>query len=327
LALVTGGSGFIGSHVVDVLVSQGYNVSCIVRKTSNLQWLKDKPVKLIETSLYDKDLLKNVVQGVDYVYHVAGLTFARNYEEFVIGNRDATRNLIEVVSENSKNLKRFLFVSSQTVTGPAQSLDSPVNEETDCKPLTAYGKSKKLAEEEVLKFRNKIPITIVRAPAVYGPRDTAIFQVFKTVKTGLAMMVGMKPKYVSLIHSDDLSRGIVEAASNENSEGEIYFLSSEEYYTWDYLIPLMTKLMNKKFVIKLKLPHFVVLSAAGITEFFGKFAKKPPIFNYEKGIDFIQDFWICSNGKAKRDFGFEQKVGIEEGMRNTINWYRDNNWL
>ncbi|MFH1050480.1 MAG: NAD-dependent epimerase/dehydratase family protein [bacterium] len=327
VALVTGGSGFIGSHVVDLLISKGYDVRCIVRKTSNLQWLKDKPVELFETSLFDIVGLEKAVKDTDYIFHIAGLTFARNYEEFVKGNRDGTRNIIEAAYKNSPNLKRFLFVSSLTVTGPAKSLDEPVTEQTECKPITAYGKSKKLAEDEILKFKEKIPITIVRAPAVYGPRDTAIFSVFKTVNAGLATMVGLKPKYLSLIHSTDLSRGILESAFSEKTIGETYFVSSEEFYTWDLLIPLMSKLMNKKFVLKLKLPHFIVLTAAGLTEFFGHFAKKPPIFNYEKGIDFIQDYWTCSIDKAKKDFAYEQKVSIEEGMKNTIDWYKENKWL
>jgi nucleoside-diphosphate-sugar epimerase len=147
------------------------------------------------------------------------------------------------------------------------------------------------------------------------------------VKAGLATMVGMKPKYLSLVHSADLARGIVDAGFSEKSVGEIYFVSSEVFYTWDILIPLMAETMGKKFVIKLKLPHFVVLSTAAISEFFGKFSKKPPIFNYEKGIDFIQDYWICSVDKAKRDFGYKQKMSIQEGMKDTIDWYKKMKWL
>jgi len=327
VALVTGGSGFIGSHVVDLLIQKGFTVRCIVRKTSNLQWLTNKPVELFEVSLFDKAGLSRALKDVDYVFHIAGLTFARNFDEFLKGNRDVTRNIIESVFENSISLKRFLFVSSLTAVGPSKSLNEPVTEETACNPLTAYGKSKKLAEDELLKFKNDIPITIVRAPAVYGPRETAIYSVFKTVKAGLATMVGLKPKYLSLIHSEDLSRGIVESAFSDASVGETYFISSEKFYTWDYLIPLMSRMLNKKFVLKVKLPHFLVLTIAGLSEFFGKFSKKPPVFNYEKGIDFIQDYWICSIDKAKKDFGFKQKVSIEEGMKNTVDWYKKNKWL
>lgn len=326
-ALVTGGTGFIGSHVVEKLLDLGFDVRCIIRETSNLRWLEGKTVELFEATLFDKVSLQKAVIGVDYIFHIAGLTFAKDINEFMKGNKEATQNLLEVAFEHTSNLKRFIFLSSQTVTGPAKSLDLPVDESTICNPITSYGKSKKATEDEILKYMHKFPITIIRAPAVYGPREEAIYAIFKSVKFGLATMVGFKPKYVSLIHSEDLSRGIVEAALTENTAGQIYFVSSDEFYTWGRLIPLIAEKMNKKFVLKLKLPHFLVLATAGISEFFGKFAKHPPVFNYEKGIDFIQDYWICSIEKAKKDFGFRQKVSIEDGIQGTIDWYKENKWL
>lgn len=325
--LVTGATGFIGSHVADKLLAKGYYVRCIARKTSNLRWLDGKNFEIVEASLDNPESLIKAVEGVDYVYHVAGLTFARNYEEFLKGNRDATANLISVVEKHAPNIKRFLFVSSQTVAGPAKSLYEPVDETTPRNPITSYGRSKKEAEDVVLSYKDKIPFTIVRAPAVYGPRDTAIYDIFRTVKMGLGTMVGFRDKYISLIHSEDLSRGIIEAAESEKTKDEIYFVSSEEFYTWKQLINIIAEKMNKKFVLKIRLPHFIVLTVAAISEFLGKFSDKPPVFNYEKGIDFIQDYWICSTEKAKRDFGYRQMMSIEDGMQNTIEWYKQNKWL
>jgi nucleoside-diphosphate-sugar epimerase len=325
--LVTGATGFIGSHVADKLLAKGYDVRCIARKTSNLRWLDGKNFEIVEASLDNPESLIKAVEGVDYVYHVAGLTFARNYEEFLKGNRDATANLISVVEKHAPNIKRFLFVSSQTVAGPAKSLYEPVDETTPRNPITSYGRSKKEAEDVVLSYKDKIPFTIVRAPAVYGPRDTAIYDIFRTVKMGLGTMVGFRDKYISLIHSEDLSRGIIEAAESEKTKDEIYFVSSEEFYTWKQLINIIAEKMNKKFVLKIRLPHFIVLTVAAISEFLGKFSDKPPVFNYEKGIDFIQDYWICSTEKAKRDFGYRQMMSIEDGMQNTIEWYKQNKWL
>ncbi len=325
-ALVTGATGFIGSHVADKLLAKGYDVRCIVRKSSNLRWLKDKPIELVEASLSDKESLKKAVKDIDIVFHVAGLTFAKNYDEFLKGNRDGTRNLIEAVSEVSPNVKRFLHVSSQTVAGPSKSLELPKTEEMDSTPITSYGKSKKAAEEEVLKYKGKIPFTIVRAPAVYGPRDTAIFDIFKIAKYGLGTMIGFDKKYVSLIHSDDLTRGMIEAAESNNTVNETYFVSSEEFYTWDRVLPVIGKAFGKG-MLKIKIPHAVVLTLAGISEFFGKFSSKPPVFNYEKGIDFIQTYWTCSVEKARKDFGYRQKLSLEEGIQDTVNWYKENKWL
>lgn len=326
-ALVTGATGFIGSHLTDLLLSRGFEVKCTVRKTSNLRWLEGKPVELIEASLNDFEALKKAVQGVDYIFHVAGLTAAKDYAAFLKANRDGTSNLIKATYEVNPRIKRFIYVSSQTVCGPAQSLEKPTDEYDECQPLTSYAKSKREAEKLVLTYMEKLPITIIRPPAVYGPRDEDIFGVFKTVNSGLGTMVGLKPKYLSLIHSTDLVRGIADAAVSENTNGKIYFVSSEQFYNWPQLIKIIKNSLGKSLVINLKIPHFLVLSIAGISGFIGKFQKNPPIFNYEKGIDFIQKYWICSIDRAKQDFNYRQVVSVEEGMASTAKWYKDNNWL
>jgi len=326
-ALVTGATGFIGSHVVDLLLSKGFEVSCTIRKTSNLRWLEGKPLKLVEASFSDVESLKKATVGIDYIFHVAGATFARNYEEFLKSNRDATRNLLQAAKETTPELKRFLFVSSQTVAGPSESIDKPKTEKDECKPITSYGKSKKAAEEEVLKVKDRLPITIVRPPAVIGPRDTAIVPIFKGVSNGLATLIGFRPKHISLIHSEDLARGIVDAALSDNTIGEIYFVASSKFYTWDEIMEMMKKSTCRKFVLKLKLPHFLVLGAGAISEFLGKLAPKPPVFNYEKAQDFIQEFWTCSIEKAKKDFGYDQLLPMDKAIDNTFKWYRDNKWI
>lgn len=326
-ALVTGATGFIGSHLTDLLLSRGFEVRCMIRKTSNLRWLDGKPVELVEASLGNFEALKKAVQNVDYVFHVAGLTAARDYSEFLRANRDGTSNLIKAVYENNPNLKRFIYVSSQTVCGPAQSLDKPTDEYDECHPITSYGKSKREAEKIVISYMDKLPITIIRPPAVYGPRDEDILDVFKTVKSGLGTMVGLKPKYISLIHSTDLVRGIADAGVSENTIGKIYFVTSEEIYNWPQLIKIIKAALDKHFVINLRIPHFLVLTVAGISGFIGKFQKNPPVFNYEKGIDFIQKYWICSPARAQKDFGYHQMTSAEEGMNITAKWYKENNWL
>lgn len=326
--LVTGATGFIGSHLADLLNEKGYSVRCTIRKTSNLQWLKGKPYELIEASLSDKASLAKAVEGVNYIYHVAGLVAARSYDEFLKANRDGTVNLIEAAKEYAPNLKRFLYVSSQTAAGPSVSLEKPVTEADECKPLTKYGRSKKAAEEAVWQYKDILPITIVRPPAVYGPRDAEILKIFQTVKSGLGTMVGvLKPKYLSLIHSSDLVLGFVQAAESEKAIGNTYFIASEEFYTWDRLIPLIGQSVGRKHILKLKLPHFLVLGVAGISGLLGKLSSKPPVFNYEKGIDFIQNYWTCSIEKAKQDFGYKQQIPIDKGLFETAKWYKENKWL
>lgn len=325
--LVTGATGFVGSHVADKLITKGYEVNCTIRNGSNLKWLKNKNLTTTIAPLDDRQALINAVKDCHYVYHVAGSTFGRNFDEFIKSNRDGTINLLDTIEENAKDIKRLIFVSSQTVSGPAKSLNNPVNENTPMNPLTSYGKSKKLAEDEIIKRKGIIPYTILRAPAVFGPRDTAIFDYFKIVNKGIGPLIGLKKKYLNLIYSDDLARGLIEAAESENTINKIYFIASKEIYNWDQIIESIQKALNKQKVFKLRVPHFIVLSAAFLSEWLGKFSSKPPVFNYEKGIDFIQDYWICSSKKAEQDFGFSEQFPLDESIRLTVNWYKKMKWL
>src|SRR4030042_1031294 len=179
ISVVTGGTGFLGSHLVDYLLSEGHKVRCIVRKSSNLKWLQNKPIEIFVTGLFDKDKLRDVLKGVDYLFHVAGVVKAKKPEGYFKGNVETTRNLLEVVKEVNPNIKRILVVSSQTACGP--SLDGKhCNEETKQHPITTYGRSKFAQEELAKSYMNELPITIVRPPAVYGERDTEIYLFFKT---------------------------------------------------------------------------------------------------------------------------------------------------
>ncbi|MBM2814497.1 MAG: NAD-dependent epimerase [Ignavibacteria bacterium] len=324
---VTGATGFVGSHIADKLFTLGHEIRCTIRSSSNLRWLTGKPFELVQCSLFDKEALKEAVSGVDYIFHAAGLTSAKNLNEFMQGNCEGTMNLIQAATQNASNLKRFLYISSQAAAGPSESKENPKTESMPDNPITSYGISKKAAEEVVMSFSNQIPVTIVRPSAVYGPRDTEIFQIFKSVKMGLGTIVGFNKKYLNLVHSEDVARGAVEAAFSGQTTGKKYFLSSEEFYSWDFLIDTIKRGLGKKYVLKLKLPHFVVLGAGAISGAIGKFSDKPPVFNYEKSIDFIQNYWTCSVEKAKQDFGYRQKISAVQGITDTIRWYRDNHWL
>ncbi len=324
--LVTGATGFIGSHIADELLKKGYDVRCTYRKTSNLQWLKNKSFELIEADFFDIESLKKATEGVDYIVHSAGVVAARGLEGFMRGNRDTTANLLKAAASNT-NLKRFVHVSSQTAAGPAKSLEEPVTEDMPPNPITAYGKSKIAAEKEVISFKDQFPYTIVRPTAVFGPRDVAIYQMFQIAQKGLGTLMGFDKKYLNLIHSDDCVRGTIQAMESDKAENQIYFLASEEIYNWPQIINAFKKAFNKKFFITIRIPHFLIYTIAGITEFTGKFSKKPPVFNIDKARDFVQKYWICSVDKAKRDFGFKQEMSLEDGIRQTIDWYQKHNWL
>jgi len=325
--LVTGATGFVGSHVVDELLRRNFKVAYIARATSNHRWLEGLDVELREGSLYDRDSLKNALRDIDVVIHVAGQIAGKNEADFYNGNVVATKNLLNAIKEFQPNLKRYVHISSQAVTGPSLSADKPVTEADTPKPITAYGRTKWQAEQIVHSFMDSLPCTIVRPPAVYGPRDEATLSFFQMVSKGVAPLIGFNGKLVSLIHVRDLATGIVEATIHPNAVGETYFITSSEVYSWKQISNVAGAAAGRRKLITIRLPHVIVLAIAGIVGGIGKLGKKPPVLNYEKGIDLIQTYWTSSGDKARKELGFRPAISLSDGITDTITWYRKQQWL
>jgi dihydroflavonol-4-reductase len=327
LAFLTGATGFIGSHIADVLLSHGFQVRCGYREHSNIQWLKDKPFDLVKYSLFDTQSLSEAVKDVDYIIHCGGIISANKPDDFFRINTQGTINLLKAVKESSPNIKRFIYISSQTIAGPAKSLSEPVTEFDEPHPHTTYARSKKEAEDSVLEFGKYFPVTILRPSAVIGPRDPAIFTIFKSVKNRIVILIGMKPKYLNIIHAIDLAEATYNAAISDNTIGKIYYIAAEKPLSWNEIMTLSKKELNRNITLNIRFPHFFVLSAAYSFELFRKIIRKPHPFNLEKGWDFIQKYWVCSVEEAKKDFNFSTKFSSEEAVLDTIRWYVNNKWL
>lgn len=325
ISLVTGSTGFVGSHLVDRLLNLNHRVRVILRKESKLKWIDKSKVEIFYCDYKDIECLKKAVNGVDYIFHVAGVIKSKTKEGYYKGNVQVTKNLLHAVAEENKSLEKFVFVSSQAAAGPSPD-GIPKTEEMECNPVTSYGKSKLLAEQEVKKLENIIPYTIVRPSAVYGPRDQEILLFFQTLKKGIQPLVGFDEKYVSLVYVDDLIDGILLAAFSDKSINQTYFISSEKGYSWSEIGDLSSKILGLE-LIKLKIPHSVVYLVAVISQFLSYFKDDATILNLEKAREMIQKSWVCSVEKAKSELGYSQKTQLEEGIRKTINWYKDAGWL
>jgi nucleoside-diphosphate-sugar epimerase len=325
IAVVTGSNGFVGSHLVDLLLEKNFSVRCIVRESSNLKWLEGKDIEIFKCGLFDKAGLAIAIKDADYIYHVAGVVKSKTRNGYFTGNVETTRNLLDVALEQNNNVKRFVVVSSQTVTGPSLN-GNPVNEKTECIPLTTYGKSKYEEEKLALGYKDKLPITICRAPAVYGQRDTEIFIYFQNFARGITTKIGFDKKILSLIHVNDLVEGFYKAAISDKSIGEVYFISSEKFYTWDEINTITSTVLNKK-VIKILVPHFLLYTIAAIAQFFSIFSSKAATLNLEKAKDLVQHAWICDTSKAMRDLEYRQNISIEDGVKRTCEWYKEMKWI
>ena len=275
-------------------------------------------------SYYDVDSLKEAIGTVDYVLHIAGVTKARKPREYNDGNVLSTRNLLEAAAANP-NLKKFCFISSLTATGPSAD-GTPVDENTPCNPITTYGVTK-LAAETICQLQvNRIPLVILRPPAVYGPRDHDGLEIFQWASRGYIPAMGSKQKIVSLIYGPELARAIVEATISDKTTGETYFVADPQSYSYCELME-KTAIMAGKKPKTILFPKWLLYGLAGISEAVSVFQSKPAVLNIEKVRDLVQKHWVCSPRKLEEHIGFRPQVSIEDGLRRTLEWYKEYGWL
>jgi nucleoside-diphosphate-sugar epimerase len=318
-ALVTGATGFIGSHLCEALVHRGYKVTCLTRTASNLKWIENLDIRLCKGDCTDSDSLFSAVEDADYIFHIAGLTKATSEHDFFSVNAKGTENLVKAASDRNPRLKRFIYLSSLAAAGPSRN-GSSIREDANPAPVSNYGKSKLEGEKAVLSYKNSIPVTILRPPAVYGPRDRDMLVMFKMIKKGVFFDLGKC--YYSLLYVDDLVQGIILCAEDKKAEGKVYFLSDAEFYTGEQIAMEICSALDVK-ALPLKVPKFAMPFFA----FIGEKLNKKGIINRDRIKDFRHSHWICDPQKVREEIGFIPKVGLKEGIKWTADWYRIHRWL
>lgn len=319
--LVTGSNGFIGSALVEKLLQQGHQVVCLVRKSSNLQWLQNLPVSFCYADLRTGTGLTQALKGIDWVFHLAGVTKARVRQGYLDGNVLATKQLLQAC----RDIDKFVYVSSQAAAGPSLH-GQALTEQDEPHPISIYGESKWLAEQEVLQQAHRLSVTIVRPPSVYGPRDRDVFVYFQNVKKGFLLVLGQGTQRVSLVHVADLVDGMILAAENSKANGQIYYLSGDGEYDWLTIGRYIAQAMAKK-TITIHVPHWALRTVSQLNIAFSTLARKPALLNKDKVSEMVQPSWLCSNQKAKRELGFQPRLTAEQGLAQTAQWYRENHWL
>jgi nucleoside-diphosphate-sugar epimerase len=308
-ALVTGATGFVGSHLVDVLLEKGWRVLATVRSRSNLRWLDGKPVERIEDST-------SPLPSCDVLFHVAGVIRADTYAEYLAGNRDLAVRVFE-----SARTKRFVHVSSLAVAGPGDRVD----EETPCSPISLYGRSKWEGESEVWKRRGRTPVTVVRPPVVYGPRDFGLYDLYRTVSKGLRPEIGGR-KVISIVHARDLAEGIVRAGEAPAGADQAFYLANGETVEISAVLDLIQRALGAR-ALRVGIPDRVVRFLGAVVEDGARLAGKRSMFGRDKALEMTQKAWCCSPAKAERLLGWRAAIPLEQGMRETAAWYKSQSLL
>jgi len=321
---VTGGNGFIGSHLVEALLSKGADVRCLLRPTSDRRWLDGLDYEPVLGTLDDEDSLARAVVGADVVYHCAGATKARKAELLYRVNAEGTANLAEACL--ARPVPPFLvYVSSQAAAGPCGA-DGVRREADECIPVSHYGRSKLGGERALQKRAAELPFVILRPSAVYGPRDTEMFLFFKFINKGVEPALGWDDRYVSLCYVTDLVEALILAGSCERARGEVYFVAHDEVWDWRGVARETAAALGVK-TRKVRVPKVVLFGAATIAELAATLSGKVATLNRERARVMLEELWVCDASKAKTELGFAPRVGFAEGAKLTTAWYRGQGWL
>lgn len=322
MILVTGATGFIGSHLVERLVAQGCTPRCLVRRSSMISNLP-RAIELAYGDLEGGAGLAEAMRGVDTIIHLAGVTKARTVADYDRGNAIATANLLRAAN----NVDRFVHVSSLAAAGPNPA-DRALTETDEPRPVSRYGRSKLAGEEAVRNSPLRARSVVVRPPVVYGPRDRDVLQMLRTVARGWMAKIGAAPRRFSYIYVGDLVGGLIAVAdcASAGAGGQVFYLANAAPVSWDEFGNLAARLMGCK-LRTVAIPEKAAYVLGLCAEWGTRLSGKPGILSRDKVREACCAGWVCDPGRALRELGFCASTGLEEGLRRTLDWYKEAGWL
>ena len=325
MILVTGATGFIGSHLVERLVAQGRPMRCLVRRSSTADNLP-RTIELAHGDLESGAGLTEALRGVDTVIHLAGVTKASTAADYDLGNAVATANLLRDAGHLDE-INRFVHVSSLAAAGPSTA-DRPLTETDEPRPVSHYGRSKLAGEQAVRQSPLAGRTIVVRPPVVYGPRDKDVYRMLRTVSRGWMAQIGAAPRRFSHIYVGDLVDGIIAAAdcTNPSAVGHVFYLANAAPVSWDEFGGLAARLMRRK-LRTVAIPEKAAYVLGLCAEWGSRLSGKPGILSRDKVREACCAGWVCDPGRARRELGFCAPMGLEEGLRRTLDWYKEAGWL
>lgn len=321
--LLTGASGFLGSHVAELLDARGDTCVALVRKSSNVKLLERlKNVQLAYGSVEDAASVSKAIEGCDGVIHSAGLVKARSEAEFFEVNVGGTKNVLEAARSLGDKLRRFVHVSSLVVAGPSMD-GSPVPIDAEG-PMTPYGRSKLASEKMLLAEKGDVKVTILRPSYIYGPRDQESVPIYKSVKQRFLPYLGSGQNKTAVIYGADAAAACVAALEKEVPSGSVYFVDSGEDRPWIEMLKDIESAMEKPAILRFSVPFFALSGFAVASELMAKVTGKAAMVTREKVKELSAPHWVCDASKTRAELGWEPKVSWQEGTKRAAAWYREN---
>ncbi|MCM3875481.1 MAG: NAD-dependent epimerase/dehydratase family protein [Thermoanaerobaculia bacterium] len=322
LVAVTGGTGFVGSHAVDALLAGGYRVRALVRRPESPGWLKSKDVEIVPGDVRRPESLDALVRGASAVVHVAGKTSARSEIEYMAANAGGTENVVAAVRKLAPGA-HLVLVSSQAAGGPSAN-GEPVRAGDSPRPVSAYGRSK-LAGEEAVRKAPDLAFTVLRPSAVYGPRETAIRDLFVAASKGFVPVVAGGIPRVQMAFAEDVAAA-VSGALARGGRGETFFAAHPEILDYRRIAETLAGLPTRRPML-LPIPGAAVRAAGFLAGVFLGFGKGPPVFNAAKASELLQRDWICDVSEAQVALGQPFRTDFASGARRTWEWYLERGWI
>lgn len=326
--LITGSTGFIGPYLIQRLIELGHECRCLVRDNKKAAELeKCYGVETVQGDITLPESLTGITDGVDVLFHLATLGHMSNFtvteEMFEKVNVQGTENIMREALKSG--VERIVHCSSVAAMGICDEV--PSDENTLCKPHHPYGRSKLKAEAKVREMvaESALPASIIRFSMVYGPGDWRdMLKLTRFAKKGIFPKIGKKPKLTPLIHVSDAVSGLL-LASEKGRFGETYLITNGRSEKFDHIREMILDGLGiKRF--PLYVPEAVALMVADISEkIFTKLGKNPPVSR--KNIESTLADRVFSIDKASTELGFNPTIKPEDGIRETVLWYRKNNWI